>query len=221
MAISDIKEKVCKLLALSNSSNEAEATLALTKAQEIILLYKLSIAECLAAGQSIPEDEQIVRHGGTPLIATTRIALWQTRLCSVLSNANDCKILLYKGTGIVIFGRTSDIENVRTMLSFCIGQLWKLSPKGKGKVYSDSWYLGAIDTMRRRLAEMKVQVTSTATTFGLVKLEERSAKVEAFIQDNIKVGKASQSNTQFDGRAYFQGKMDGEKINLTTHKSIS
>ena len=220
MAISDIKEKVCKLLALSNSSNENEAAAALSRAQQLILTYKLSIAECLAAGQYVPEDEAIIKHG-TPLIATARIAQWQGRLCSVLAEVNDCKILLYKGVGIVIFGRQSDIDDVRTMLSFCIGQLWKLSPKGKGKVYSDSWYLGAIDTMRRRLADMKVEVTKTATTFGLVKLEERAAKVESFIQANVKVGKAQQSSANFNSAAYWQGKMDGEQINLNNRKSLS
>ena len=219
MSLTDIKEKVCKLLALSNSSNENEAAMALAKAQQLILVYKLSIAECLAAGQYIA-DEQIIRDG-VPLIATSRIALWQTRLCDVLAQANDCKVLLYKGVGIVIFGRTSDIQNVRTMLSFCIGQLWKLSPKGQGKVYSDSWYLGAIDTMNKRLKEMKVEVVKMATTYGLVKLDEKAAKVETFIQDTAKVGKAHTSSAQLDGRAYLQGKQDGHKINLNSHKELS
>lgn len=219
MSLTDIKERVCKLLALSNSSNENEAAVALAMAQKIILEYKLSIAECLAAGEYVAE-EQIIRDG-TPLITTGRIAQWQSSLCGVLARSNDCKILLYKGLGIVIFGRPSDIQNVRTMLSFCIGQLWKLSPKGRGKVYSDSWYLGAISTMDSRLKEMRAKAIETVTTFGLVKLNEQTAKVDTFIKETEKTKAGIPSSAKFDGSAYFQGRQDGHKVNLNTHKELS
>lgn len=219
MSLTAIKEKVAKLLALSNSSNENEAAMALAKAQKIILTYKLSIAECLAAGNTFT-DEQIVRDG-VPLIAATKIAQWQKSITYVLAKHNDCKTLLYPSIGVVIFGRESDIQNVRQMLNYSIAQLWNLSPKGKGRIYSDSWYLGAINTISRRLEDMRREELKAVTTYGLVKLNEQSAKVETYISENIKTKSATKSSATIDARGYYQGVSDGKKINLHNGNTLS
>ena len=219
MSLTSIKEKVCKLLALSNSSNEHEAGIALARAQAIILEHKLSIAECLAAG-NLFADEAIVRHG-VPLIASKRLSQWQWVLAGKLAKHNDCKVLNLKGVGLIIYGRDSDIVNVRILLDYCIAQLWNLAPTGKGRVYSDSWYLGACYTIGTKLDAMRVKALETVTTFGLVKLNEQSSKVDSFISNTTKVtpGKASQAKLDYSG--YFQGKQDGQQVNVVKQNSLS
>jgi hypothetical protein len=219
MDMTAIREKVCKLLALSNSSNENEAAMALAKAQQIILLHKLSIAECLAAGSFVSE-EAIIRHG-VPLVATKKVALWQANICQHLAKHNDCRIFLCSGIGIVIYGRDSDIRMVRIMLDYCIAQMWNIAPRGKGKIFSDSWYLGCIATIGQKLDDMKREALKAVTTFGLVKYEEQSKKVDTYIKKNVNVGTAKESSQTIDNRAYHQGRLDGEKIKLSQQGAVS
>ncbi|MCI4435801.1 MAG: DUF2786 domain-containing protein [Ignisphaera sp.] len=219
MDMTAIKERVCKLLARSNSSNENEAALALAKAQQIILLHKLSIAECLAAGSFVAE-EAIIRHG-VPLVSAKKVALWQANICQHLSKHNDCRIFLCSGIGIVIYGRESDIRMVRIMLDYCIAQMWNIAPRGKGKIFSDSWYLGCINTIGRKLDEMKREALKAVTTYGLVKYEEQSKKVDTYIKKNVKVGTAKESSQTIDNRAYHQGRLDGERINVSQRGELS
>ena len=219
MDMTAIREKVCKLLALSNSKNENEAASALARAQAIILQHKLSIAECLAAGSFVSE-EAIIKHG-VPLIATKKVALWKANICQHLSKHNDCRIFLCSGIGIVICGRESDIRNVRIMLDYCIAQMWNIAPKGKGKMFSDSWYLGCIYTIGQKLDEMKHEALKSVTTFGLVKYEEQSKKVDIYIKKNVNVGVAKQYAQTIDNRAYYQGRLDGERINVSQRGELS
>ena len=221
-ALLAIKEKVAKLLALSQSNNENEAAIALTRAQKIILEYKLSVAECLACGNTFT-DEQMIKDG-IPLVAAKKVALWQSNICQVLALHNDCKILNYHGIGLVIFGRDSDIQNVRAMLNYTIQQLWNIAPKKMGRVYSDSWYLGAIYTIGKRLDEMrKVALKDTTiTSFGLIKLEEQSKKVDTFINKTVgNVIPGKESSTSIDNHAWYRGMKDGKNINLHNGNTLS
>ncbi len=221
MSLEAIKERVAKLLSLAESPNQHEAARALAQAQRIITSYKLSIAECLAKGSEVAfKDEPIIKDA-VPLIATGRVSLWQSYICQVLASHNDCKILKYAGKGLIIFGRASDINTVRTMLNFTIRQLWNLSPKGKGKVYSDSWYTGVIVTIERRLKEMRTEVLSQATTFGLVKYNEQSKKVDTFVNTTCNVIPAKQSQATILDQAYNNGLRDGYKVNLNASKELS
>ena len=219
MSLEAIKEKVAKLLALSESTNENEAAIALSRAQRLITTYKLSIAECLAKGGEAFKDEPIIKDG-LPLIATGRVSLWQSYICQVLASHNDCKILKYAGKGLVIFGRASDIKTVRLMLSFTIRQLWNLSPKGMGRVYSDSWYTGCISTIEKRLKEMQTEVLAQATSFGLVKYNEQGKMVDKFVNTTCNVRPAKESQATILNQAYNNGLRDGYKVNLNASKEL-
>ena len=217
MSLQAIKERVAALLEIANreSTNENEAATALAMAQRVILKYKLDIAECLAAGKEFNNNNEAIIKDGTPLILTKRLAVWQINLGVALANANDCKLLVQSGLGLLIYGRKSDISNVRMMLSFCMQQLWNLSPKGRGKIYSDSWYLGAIYSIRRKLEIMRSETLKGVTTYGLIKLNELPKQVDEFIQSTEKVGKAKKHNNSVDYEGYFHGQEDGHNINFS------
>ena len=68
---------------------------------------------------------------------------------------------------------------------------------------------------------MKREALKTVTTYGLVKFEEQSKKVDVYISKNVKVGTAKESSQTIDNRAYYQGRLDGERIKLSQQGEVS
>ena len=57
-------------------------------------------------------------------------------------------------------------------------------------------------------------LTSTVSSFGLVKLEEQSKKVNNFVNTTVKVGKSHSSSASIDSKAWHHGMQDGKNVNL-------
>ena len=74
----EIVEKIRKLLALAESPNENEASLAAEKAQEMMLKHGIDIATvAMEDGVSMSVDDEIHR---------TRLDVWRRQLATVVAN---------------------------------------------------------------------------------------------------------------------------------------
>ena len=80
----DIKDKINKLLALSQSPNENEARLALLKAKELMVAHKLSMQDLAA------EDAEVIHHE-TSFTYSRRRNSWTLQLANVIAENYCCR----------------------------------------------------------------------------------------------------------------------------------
>ena len=225
-----IKAKIVKLLATATSDNEHEAALAMSLAQSLIEKHKLSMAELSEAESAHIQEEGVIRDED-PLFAGGRIATWKSNLSWHLAKLNNCRLVKYmgmghqmggqRGTKLVIFGRPSDIANVRFLLAFASVQLTRLAPTGRGKEYSNSWYLGAVQGIQQKMNEAKRQVQAGASSYALVKLENRDKAVDTFIASNVghlRSGASQKSN--INSEAYNKGVAAGRNLDFNGRNRV-
>ena len=79
----DIKDKIAKLLALADSSNENEAKAALLKARELMARYKLSMSDF------VPENEAVVKET-IGIFCTKMTDQWAVRLNQLIAGRYCC-----------------------------------------------------------------------------------------------------------------------------------
>ena len=226
-----IKAKISKLLAMATSDNENEAALAMSMAQTLIEKHKLSLAELSEAESSLVEEEGVIKDED-PLFAGGRISTWKSTLAHYITKLNGCKLVKYthqggsiggeRGSKLVIFGRPSDISNVRFLLAYAIVQLTRLAPMGHGHQYSNSWYLGAVQGIWQQMNEAKKKVQAAASSYALVKLDNRDKQVDLFISGNVgKLRKGTSSHSNINGDAYSRGVSAGRNLDLNNRGRIS
>lgn len=221
-----IKDRVTKLLMLASSSNENEAAVAMAMAQDLMDRHKISVAE-LCVGEV---EEGIVRDAEA-VFAGGRIPHWKTYLVQSIAKNNGCSIIKVshqgharageRGSKIEIFGRPTDIAAVRFMLAYSVTQLTRHAPKGKGHVFSNSWYLGAVQGISQKMADAKKAAYQTASKYALVKLDTRDKKVDEFVAENIpnlRKGAAVRSN--IDSGAYWEGHTKGKSMDINDKSRI-
>ena len=224
-----IKERINKLLATASSSNQHEAESAMSMAQALIHKHKLTMAE-LSEEESKAFEEPIIQDA-EPLFLAGRIASWKAILAGALATANNCRLVNYGGQGFqmggqrgkktVIFGRPSDIANVRFLLAYAITQLTRLAPSGQGKVYANSWYLGAATAIRTRLNTTKAEAYKGGSQYALVKLEKQGEQVDTYIKDTIgKLRSASSIKCNIDRDAYSKGQATGRNLDMNNRGRI-
>ncbi|MBQ9721166.1 MAG: DUF2786 domain-containing protein [Oscillospiraceae bacterium] len=82
--MSDVKDKIAKLLALAESPNENEAKAALLRARELMAEHKLRPEEI---GQ---KNEQTVIRKTIGIYCTKMTDVWSTKLCAIIANHYCC-----------------------------------------------------------------------------------------------------------------------------------
>lgn len=179
-----------KCLALSHSPNENEAALALSKAQELLEKYNLSMSEVSVEDHKIPDIVQgDISYEGED---------WIRRLYVAVAEHNFCKVVSHQSKGISsIIGRFVNMEATVEMALWIKDQMERISRTELSKVskyeidefgrftgrvtnkraYKASFMLGMVSRLRARLEEMseqrKVEVPSLrALTINLLKEAE-------------------------------------------------
>ncbi len=214
-----ILERVKKLLALSQSPNEAEAASALEKAHELLRDYNLSIENITVdSDYAIDAYEQ-----------GTRLQSWRLVLLSVLCDCNYCKLLesrdyLQPGDAadtrtiytLKIAGRPHNIDVCKSLADYllkAVERLAKVMASGKGKQYISSYKMGLSSNLIERLRQLKQEDSLQATGHELIVRE--SENVDAFLSQKFdrlrnKTTRARVSQAS----AYAQGQKDGQNIAL-------
>jgi len=229
--LNEIIEKIKKLRTLSqNNSNVEEAATAARLADQLIVKHRIEEAQLEIdsnVASSATKDEQYI-------YTTGRIIPWKQSLAVSLADHYGCAI--YNNTSypegrqvsnLCLIGRKSDMEITRYMfawLSLEIDRLCKLNCKGFGKIYCQSYCIGAVSGIKQQLALSKQQIkdeTLATQSVALVKLDDRKSEAEqALIKlvPELKPTKAT-SKSQYDPDGYYSGVAAGKNINL--HKNLN
>jgi len=118
-----IVAKIHKLLALATSDNEAEAALAASKAQTLLLEYNISEQELGAYKNEKSEKVTEVRTGGKN---ARNVSNWYNRLAWIVGKANLCNVLI-SGTGLIWIGKPTNIEVAQFMADALSNDLQRIA----------------------------------------------------------------------------------------------
>ena len=221
-----IRDKIKKLLALSASSNEAEAKAALMKAHELMGRYKLSIVEL----EDKKDATVIVLDSG--LTATKITGTYMFRLAHVIAEACLCRSVLSRVKGdktysLRIAGFEDDAIICKDMFSFVASFLKRqvdkqtryytqrgVSAKEKRAII-DGYTLGFVAGLKENLDKQK-----DTSEWGLVMVEP--SEVKDFVEANFK-GRTTTNGKVIDNDSYARGVKDGKDFNVMgySNKKIS
>ena len=211
-----IIEKIKKLLALANSSNEHEAALAAGHAQRLLSEHNLAMADIEASHKPDKADK-------VETTAAKTLPKWLRHLSSGVSAAFDCQAVHHPSTGKMTFiGVGADVQVAAYTFTYLDRILRKLCGnymKGHAggttvnrhrELMRQSYYLGAVSTITTRLREQKVQ--TPVTTGALVPVKEGLIRQAMSEIANLRTmhSRRSYINTE----AYSRGQTDGGQVGI-------
>lgn len=224
--------KLQKLLALSASDNENEATLAMTKAEELMREHNLSVADVALDGSGA--------HVGSIEVEglTKSSQTWEVFLGSMIANTFNGRAIRTRnsnGWGFTVVAGQTDLviitdlfERLRSTIRR-MSQAYVASAKESTRIHSkslhNSYRLGMIKTISQRLKRLKQNTAPTEgrNTFGITGRELMVIKDKAVDQrvnrlfPRVQTRKTSASRVH--GDAYQQGMADGNNVSL--HQSVN
>ena len=155
MADIKIVERLKKLLALSKSSNQHEAELALAKFNELLTAHQLQMSDIDVKEEgAVKEDKVGMGRKGSK-------AVWMISLAASCAKLNDCEIVTWNNPpaySIIYFGRANDISVSKALFEH-LQETWKgifaeyLRESGYSatKRIRNSHAIGFTDTIRNRV----------------------------------------------------------------------
>lgn len=221
MENSPIIEKIKKLLALANSSNEHEAALAAGHAQRLLSEHNLAMADIEAAHKPDKADK-------VETAVSKSLPKWLRHLSAGVSTAFDCQAVHHPATGRLTFiGVGADVQIAaytftyldRTVRKLCAtymkGHVASTTANRHRELMRQSYYLGAVSTITARLREQKVQ--TPVTTGALVVVKEGLIRQAMNEIGNLRTMHSRRSYINTD--AYNRGQTDGGQVGI--HHGIS
>lgn len=215
-----IIEKIKKLLALANSSNEHEAALAASHAQRLLSEHNLAMADIESSVKPDKADTVEAQVSKT-------LPKWVRHLSAGVSTAFDCRSVHYPSTGKLTFiGVGADVQIAaytfaylnRTIRRLCSSYMKnQVSPTLANRhreLMRQSYYLGAVSTVTTRLKVQKMQTPITSS--ALVPVKEGLIKRA---MDEIGPTRTVRSRRSYiNADAYTKGQDDGRLVGI--HKGI-
>ncbi len=212
-------EKVRKLLALSNSSNEHEAALAAAHAQRLLAEHNLAMSELEVREEGAGEAE---------LLVARTVPKWLSSLFASVAGAFDCFPVVTTTPGesrLRCIGVGEDPAVAVCTLAFLREELRRLASAylrtveaGHGRLSAtdrqrirNSYLLGGVQGVRQALTAQKVKTPTTGT--ALVPVKE--ALIRQYREEQLgrlRVQRTRRS-TVFS-TAFEQGKNDGAALSL-------
>ncbi len=212
----DIIEKIKKLLALANSSNEHEAALAAGHAQRLLAEHNLAMADIEASHKPNKADRV------ETAVAKT-LPKWLRLLSAGVSTAFDCQAIHHPATGRMTFiGVGADVQIAAYTFSYLERTVRKLCstymkqnvssaiPNRHRELMRQSYYLGAVSIITTRLREQKVQ--TPVTTGALVPVKEGLIRQAMNEIGPIRTMHSRRSYINAD--AYTSGQADGGRVGI-------
>ena len=215
-----IIEKIKKLLALANSSNEHEAALAASHAQRLLSEYNLAMVDIEATHK--PEKADKVEA-----TVSKTLPKWMRNLSVGVSTAFDCQAIHNPAQGKMTFiGVGADVQISaytfayldKTVRGLCGNYMKQHVSTSIGSRHREllrqSYYLGAVSTINQRLREQKQQ--TPITTGALVPVKEGLIKQAMNELGNLRTIRNRKSYINTD--AYVKGQTDGKRVGI--HQGI-
>jgi len=220
MDTNPIIEKIKKLLALANSSNEHEAALAASHAQRLLSEHNLAMADIEAAHR--PEKADKVEA-----TVSKTLPKWLRHLSAGVSTAFDCQAIHHPALGRLTFiGVGADVQIAAYTFTFLDKTVRRLCsnymkhhvktgiPNRHRELMRQSYYLGAVATINQRLKEQKQQ--TPVTTGALVPVKAGLIRQAMHEIGNIRTIHSRRS--YINSEAYAKGQIDGGQVGI--HQGI-
>jgi len=213
---SPIIEKIRKLLALANSSNEHEAALAAGHAQRLLSEHNLAMADIEATHKPDKADK-------VETAVSKTLPKWMRHLSAGVSTAFDCQAIHHPAAGKMTFiGVGADVQIaaytfayleriVRNLCAVYTKQhICSTIADRHRELMRQSYYLGAVSTITVRLREQKAQ--TPVTTGALVPVKEALIRQAMNEIGNLRTMHSRRS--YINGDAYVRGQTDGEQVGI-------
>lgn len=211
-----IIEKIKKLLALANSSNEHEAALAAGHAQRLLSEHNLAMADIEAAQKPDKADK-------VETAVSKTLPKWVRHLSAGVSTAFDCQAIHHPASGKMTFiGVGADVQVAaytftyldRTVRKLCSTYM-KQHAAGTianrhRELMRHSYYLGAVSTINNRLKEQKIQ--TPVTPGALVPVKEGLIRQAMNEIGTVRTMHSRRSYINSD--AYASGQTDGRQVGI-------
>jgi hypothetical protein len=240
-----VVDKIRKLLRLAESADVNEAAAAAGAAQRLMEEHRIDQAMISLdddESDGTPDEEDIRSWADEPLESSGRLPGWKSQLAVAIAGVNGCQVFLgraYKGddydhpqTTLCLVGRPSDVASVRYLFAYLtkeIDRLCKLHGRGLGRTWANSFRVGAVHTVRKRLkqAQEKARLDARSKLKGkgttalakldlaLARVDKRALEAEAWMKEHLKLTSARSSRTRRDWDAYAAGKRAGGSIDLS------
>jgi hypothetical protein len=222
-----IHEKIRKLLALArNNDNQAEAALALARAQALMMRHGIEEETLRPAGT--PEEAPTL--SADPLTPPGKSAVsWKVRLAGTLAKANGCALFLRSGA-IHTVGRPSDIARLRALFTACEAETDYLAARrrtsgtgGSGKTWYNNYRFGVVDAIsdairaerERTRADMRASASGSALMVldnAIARIDARQGEAHAFMNSKLKLKHTAVSHYRGDAGARDAGRRDGAGV---------
>jgi hypothetical protein len=218
-----IIEKVQGLLALSKSSNEHEAALALARAEALLEKYRLDMTEV----EMMTGKKEDIIQDDDPIFDTDKITVWEARLSHGIAYLYGCTTIRLGGQSIKIIGRASDILFVRYLITYITIELFRISAPllyKKRKDYKDSWFLGAVEMIIKRLKQAQAETqTAYANPHAVATINNRYDEAMKKLDELYPnaVFKNIKPEKKLNATAYYEGQAAGRTIKLTQDKKLT
>ena len=215
-----IYEKIRKLLALAESSNENEAAVAAAKAADLLAKYNLDQSKIPSEG---PESDPIIETRTNEQRYQKRVD-WVTDLADVVAQAHFCRVL-YRGAEAAFIGHKRDVEvavytynNLMTQLQRLVSAIdLKYVGRGSRRVFRSSWLRGAVYGIGEQYRKARRGFVTDPSAKALV--AQRSFEVDAFVKQQYpKLDSFSFARRGFSD-AWGAGKAAGETV--TTQAAVA
>ncbi len=227
----DIEDKIKKLLRLSKGAGTPEeAATAAARAQELIDKYNIDRAILDKKENAVEEPikEFTINYG-------KKYSTWKAELAYTLSKHNNL-FQFRRGAQSIIIGRESDFNSFLYMYNFLLKEIDNIYKKlssglGLGKEYGQSFRLGVVDTLKRRLQESRAEYRKKLMeqsdeahreelSTALIKVDAQYSLAKQYADEKFKLKYTSARN--YRGSGYDDGRSAGNFINLgNANRSIN
>ncbi|MEI6213543.1 MAG: DUF2786 domain-containing protein [Desulfuromonadales bacterium] len=211
-----IIEKIRKLLALANSTNEHEAALAAAHAQRLLSEHNLAMADIDT--KQAPQTADIVET-----TAAKTLPKWVRNLSAGVCNAFDCQAIHHPAQGRMTFiGVGADVQIAsytfayldKTVRRLCSGfmkhHVSDNLPNRNRELLRQSYYLGAVSTINTQLTQQKVQTPITPGALVPVK----QGLIRKAMNELGPIRTVHGRRSYIDTHAYSKGQEDGGNISI-------
>lgn len=235
---SKILERIRKLMALGTSSNQAEAELAMQRAQELMQAHMVDEAE-LDRG-----NVEKIEH----LFKKKRVEKWANYLMSIIARNNFCLGAILEGSNwgfndvngrrnwfkkepvYIIYGRPLNIKVVQMMFDYLVETAERLAKehvvgcaRGERTIRRNNFLLGFVETISERLEQQRKSWLDEDPTHqaALVKVsseDERDIKKRMNEEGQRVTNQKSQYQPSSDEESYEEGKKAGKAVAL--HRQV-
>lgn len=215
--MSEVQAKIKKLLALSQSPNVNEASLALERVHALLVKHNLEMSDIDTQDKALIEE--VYEEAG-------RIRNYKKALLNQIATTNFCRLYQSKmrsyekgkwvtNVKLVIVGRDHNVATTKAMADYLFSTIERMKKEnayGKGKQVVEAYCTGIADTLIVKLMAM-VQEDSAVGSGTRDLVVSTSSEIDKFFKEkNMKSSRLNQNVS--DRNAYAQGRQDGESIRL-------